>query len=252
MQDMLRRKLLGGVFASAAAAALWTCAGDPRLALADELHSTAATITRSVWHGIVKASGARVRSAPSTTADILADLPPGTDLDIDKWVAGTEVYPTLITWGQLADGSGYVYGGSVGPRPTETRYVLAGNTTGLAGKWIDVDLTQNLIAACQDNTVVGVFATAPGRPGWETTRGLHHVLYQRRTDDMAGPGYYVRGVQWVSYFLPDGEAIHARTWDVDAISFGVPSSHGCLGLALDDAAFVYQFVSPGTPIYVHD
>ena len=69
---------------------------------------------------------------------------------------------------------------------------------------------------------------------------------------MAGSGYHVRGVRWVSSFLPDGEAIHARTWDVDAISFGVPSSHGWLGVQLDAAAFLYQFASPGMPIYVHD
>jgi lipoprotein-anchoring transpeptidase ErfK/SrfK len=62
----------------------------------------------------------------------------------------------------------------------------------------------------------------------------------------------VRGVQWISYFLSDGEAIHARTWDLDAISLGVPSSHGCLGVSLDGAAFLYKFVAPGTPVYVHD
>jgi lipoprotein-anchoring transpeptidase ErfK/SrfK len=69
---------------------------------------------------------------------------------------------------------------------------------------------------------------------------------------MSGPGYYVRDVQWISYFLPDGEAIHARTWDLDAISLGVPSSHGCLGVALDSAEYIYRFASPGTPVYVHD
>ena len=39
---------------------------------------------------------------------------------------------------------------------------------------------------------------------------------------------------------------------LDATSHGVPSSHGCLGVALDVEALLYQFVSPHTPIYLHD
>jgi hypothetical protein len=42
------------------------------------------------------------------------------------------------------------------------------------------------------------------------------------------PHAFAPDPDFANHFLPDGEAIHARTWDVDAISFGVPSSHGCL------------------------
>ena len=203
-----------------------------------------------MWHGTVKPSGANVRSGPSPGASKVADLPPGTSVDVDTWVAGAEVYPTFATWAHLADGSGYIYGTAL--QPLTLPYTLPPEMAGMTGNWLDVDLTQNVIAAAQGQTIKNVFPTSPGRPGFETTRGLHHVRYQRPADDMKGPGYYVRGVRWVSYFLPDGSAIHARTWDVDSISFGVPSSHGCLGVQFDAAAYLYQFVSPGTPINIHD
>jgi lipoprotein-anchoring transpeptidase ErfK/SrfK len=223
------------------------------LTFADELNSAAAP-AGNAWRGVVKASGATLRSAPSNSATAVADLAPGTNVDVDKWVAGTEVYPTLITWGHLADGSGFVYGSAL--QPHSMSYALPINLpaelAGATGKWIDVNLTQNQLAAVEGQSVRNVYPTSPGRPGFETTRGLHHVRYQLSSDNMAGPGYLVRGVRWVNYFLPDGEAIHARTWDVDAITFGVPSSHGCLGVPLDAAAALYQFVSPGTPVYVHD
>jgi hypothetical protein len=243
---MLRRRFLGSLMAGSAMT-LCSSLVVGRLAYADELDAP-----RGVWRGLVKDSGANVRIAPSTGAEIVADLQPGEAVEIDRWVAGTEVYPTLITWGHLADGRGYMYGATVRPRLPQAPPALPPDSLVWSGNWIDVNLTQNVIAACEGQTIRELFPTSPGRPGWETTRGKHRVRYQVPVQDMSGPGYYVRGVQWINYFLPDGEAIHARTWDLDAISLGVPSSHGCLGVSSDAAAFLYSFASPGTPVYVHD
>jgi hypothetical protein len=242
---MLRRRFLTGLMAGSAVS-LFAASG---VARADD---AGAPVGQGVWHGLVKASGANVRLSPSAGASTVAELRPGDPVDIDEWVAGSEVYPTLITWGHLADGRGYVYGSAIQPRPSQPVPAPPEDTSGWTGNWIDVNLTQNVIVAYEGKTVRGLFPVSPGRPGYETTRGKHQVRSQLPVDDMQGPGYYVRGVRWVSYFLPDGEAIHARTWDTDVISFGVPSSHGCLGVALEAAAFLYRFVSPGTPVYVHD
>jgi hypothetical protein len=250
---MLRRHFLSSVMSASAVALCSTLAGGT-LAFADELNAPLDTVVgdRGVWRGVVKATGAYVRRAPSSSAELVAELAPGDPLDVDRWVAGSEVYPTLITWGHLADGRGYVYGSAIQPRPSSTPYVLPPESRDMSGRWIDVNLTQNVIAACEGQTIRGLFPTSPGRPGLETTRGMHSVRYQAAIQDMAGPGYYVHGVRWISYFLPDGEAIHARTWDTEAISFGVPSSHGCLGVPPDAAEFLFNFAAPGTPVYVHD
>jgi lipoprotein-anchoring transpeptidase ErfK/SrfK len=245
---MLRRHFLRAVPAGSAVALCVWSAGLSR-AYARELD---ATTGGSVWRGIVKDTGALVRAAPSTTAEVQAELQPGDAVEVDQWVAGTQIYPTLITWGHLADGRGYVYGSTVRPRVADTPPKPPAECLAWVGNWMDVNLTMNTITAYEGQAVRGFFPTSPGRPGWETTRGKHVVQSQVPVQDMAGPGYYVHGVQWISYFLSDGEAIHARTWDLDAISLGVPSSHGCLGIGLDAAAFLYRFASPGTPVYVHD
>ncbi len=245
---MLRRQFLRAVSVSSAIA-LWGWLAGFSHADADELDAPA---NGAVWRGVVKDAGARIHTAPSTSADVQAELKPGDPVDIDRWAAGTEVYPTLITWGHLADGRGYVYGSTIRPRVADRPPNPPADGLSWTGNWIDVNLTANVIAAYEGQTVRGFFSTSPGRPGWETTRGIHVVQRQAAVQDMAGPGYYVPGVQWISYFLSDGEAIHARTWDLEAISLGVPSSHGCLGIALDAAAFVFKFAAPGTPVYVHD
>jgi hypothetical protein len=250
---MLRRRFFRSVLAGSAIT-LCTSLATSGLTFADGLGAPVETVSaeRAVWRGSVKDSGANLRSAPSVSAEVVADLAPGDAIEIDRWVAGSEVYRTLITWGHLADGRGYVYGSAIRPRLLETPPRLPQDSLEMSGRWIDVNLTQNVIAAYEGQTIRGLFPTSPGRPGWETTRGKHRVRYQVPATDMSGPGYYVRGVQWVSYFLSDGEAIHARTWDLDAISLGVPSSHGCLGVSSDSAAFLYKFASPGMLVYVHD
>jgi lipoprotein-anchoring transpeptidase ErfK/SrfK len=245
---MLRRKLLRAIPA-ASAVALCAWSGGYARAYANELDAPG---SGSVWRGTVKDPGARIHARPSTSAEVQAELPPGDPVEIDQWVAGTQVYPTLITWGHLADGRGYVYGSTVRPRPADTPPAPPADGLTWTSNWIDVNLTANVITAYEGPVARGFFPTSPGRPGWETTRGKHVVLSQMAVQDMAGPGYYVHDVQWISYFLSDGEAIHARTWDLDAISLGVPSSHGCLGVGLEAAAFLYKFAAPGTPVFVHD
>ena len=250
---MLRRRFLSTVLGGSAVS-LCACLTLAAAAPADDLDAPTDVLPpdHAVWHGFVKESGANVRTSPSPAADLVAELQPGDSVVIDRWVAGTEVYPTLITWGHLADGRGYVYGSAVRPRIPQAPPSLPSESLGWRGSWIDVNLTCNSITAYEGQTVRGVFPTSPGRPGFETTRGKHRVRYQVPVQDMSGPGYYVRGVRWISYFLPDGEAIHARTWDLDAISLGVPSSHGCLGVGLEAADFLYNFAAPGTLVYVHD
>jgi hypothetical protein len=250
---MLRRGFLRSLTAGSAIT-LCTSLAAGRLAYADDFEVPVGRVSAdsAVWRGLIKDSGANVRVAASTDADIVAELQPGDPVEIDGWVAGTEIYPSVITWGHMADRRGYVYGSALRPRLPDTPPGLPPDSQAWSGNWIDVNLTQNVIAAYEGQTIRGLFPTSPGRPGLETTRGTHRVRYQVPVQDMSGPGYYIRGVQWISYFLPDGQAIHARTWDLNAISLGVPASHGCLGVSSDAAAFLYTFASPGTPVYVHD
>jgi hypothetical protein len=239
--------------------------------------------TFTVWHGIVREGGAYRRSAPSGGATIVEELDPGTPVRIDAWVPGAMLYPDVITWGQVdpADGGGYIFGGSLEGVLPPAAPPAPGQMDGATGNWIDVNLTLDVVTAYQDGQPVKMMLTSPGRPGWETATGLWSIRGRFTRQSMSGPGYFVPGVPNVQYFA-GAQALHGRYWtlpdvvsgtsaDIDdngtiqgyeppsvdtggpnrGVAFGVPSSHGCLGLEVEDAAWLFAMGTLGTPVDVH-
>jgi len=193
------------------------------------------------------------------------------------------LYPDVITWGEVDpdDGGGFIFGGSLaGVLPPEVP-PAPDNMQDYAGTWVDVNLTLDVVTAYQDGAPVKMMLTSPGRPGYETDTGNFSVRTRLLSQTMTGPGYVVPGVPHVQYFF-GAEALHGRYWtlpgvmgqtaaDVDddgsiqamddpyvdaggvnsGVAFGVPSSHGCLGLDLDSATWLYGITPVGTPVEVH-
>jgi hypothetical protein len=235
------------------------------------------------WHGFVREGGAYVRSAPSSAGAIEAELDPGTPVRIVRWVSGSMLYPDVITWGEVDpdDGGGYIFGGALAgtlppavPPPPESMQDYAGT-------WVDVNLTLNVVTAYVDGAPARMMLTSPGRPGYDTDTGMWAVRSRLLSQTMTGPGYSVPGVPHVQYFV-GGEALHGRYWTLPGVlgqtsadvsddgtiqvldepyadagginygvSFGVPSSHGCVGLDLDSATWLYSVTGYGTPVVVH-
>ena len=77
------------------------------------------------------------------------------------------------------------------------------------------------------------------------TVGVHPV--QRVADDMSGPDYYLPQVPYTMYFYK-GYAIHGTYWHNN---FGHPMSHGCVNMRTDDAAWLFNWASIGTPVVTH-
>ncbi len=237
-----------------------------------------------MWHGVVREGGAYIRSAPSSAGEIEADLDPGTPIRIVRWVGGGMLYPDVITWGEIApeDGGGYIFGGAIaGVLPPEVP-PAPDDMAGYPSTWVDVNLTLNAVTAHVDGAPAKMMLASPGRPGYETDTGHFSVRSKLLSQTMTGPGYVVPGVPHVQYFF-DGEALHGRYWtlpgvlgqtsadvtddgqiaEVDGspyadaggtnygVAFGVPSSHGCVGLDLDAAAWLYTITDYGTPVDVH-
>jgi hypothetical protein len=237
----------------------------------------------SVWHGVVREGGAYRRAGPSSVAEIEEELDPGTPIRVDRWVGGSMLYPDVITWGEVdpEDGGGYIFGGSlqgslppaVPPPPLDLQDFQA--------TWIDVNLTLNVVTVYDAGQPVKMILTSPGRPGFATQVGRFAIRSKVVSQTMSGPGYVVPRVPSVEYFY-GGQALHGRYWtlpddpaasvaDVDddgqiqplddapveaggpnrGVAFGVPSSHGCLGMDVDAAAWMYGLTRPGTPVEVH-
>jgi lipoprotein-anchoring transpeptidase ErfK/SrfK len=68
--------------------------------------------------------------------------------------------------------------------------------------------------------------------------------------DAARASYRVEHVRWTQYFTRGGAALHENYWRDPAL-FGIPSSHGCLGLQAADAEWFWNWAVVGTPVVVH-
>ena len=63
-----------------------------------------------------------------------------------------------------------------------------------------------------------------------------------------GPGgYYLTNVLFTQYFTSDGASIHYNYW---SSNWGYAGSHGCLGVAYNEAKFAWDWADVGTPVYV--
>lgn len=154
---------------------------------------------------------------------------------------------------------GPVEGASPTPLPTDTaapyptQYVPPTNVPnpggGVAGgaRWIDVDLTHQMIYAYEGNTVVNSFLVSTGTWQYPTVTGQYHIYIKLRYKDMSGPGYYLPNVPYTMFFY-QGYAIHGTYWHNN---FGTPMSHGCVNLSIPDSEWMYNFASVGTLVNVH-
>jgi lipoprotein-anchoring transpeptidase ErfK/SrfK len=120
-------------------------------------------------------------------------------------------------------------------------------TTGNGGRWIDVNLSQQMVYAYEGDVVVNSFVVSTGVAGTPTVTGRYKVYVKNRMQDMSGPGYYLHDVPYVMFFYGD-YGLHGTYWHNN---FGVPMSRGCVNLTIDDAAWLFSWASVGTVVNVH-
>ena len=114
-------------------------------------------------------------------------------------------------------------------------------------RWIDVDLTNQMVYAYEGDVVVNSFLVSTGTWLTPTVTGKHKIYVKVRIQDMSGPGYYLRDVPYVMFFSGD-YGLHGTYWHNN---FGTPMSRGCVNLTIDDAAWLFNWASVGTIVNVH-
>ncbi len=110
-------------------------------------------------------------------------------------------------------------------------------------RWVSVNLREQTAVAYEGDQPVYAAMVATGRPGAATVQGIYRTWARHASTTMSGPGYYIEGVTWTSYFYR-GFALHTAYWH-DA--FGAPRSHGCVNLSPYDAWWVFQWSAAGGP-----
>jgi hypothetical protein len=144
-------------------------------------------------------------------------------------------------------------GGSIDARAVvrpELREPPAGVAPG--ERWIDVDLTRQVLVAYAGDKPVFATVISSGRdqPKTRTPLGEFRIWVKLRSSDMRESdvpafeqSYAVEQVPWVQYFK-DGYGLHAAFWHD---RFGEKRSRGCINLSPHDARWLFEFTGPELP-----
>lgn len=210
------------------------------------------------WWGFVGSDDVNLRAEPTGDSQRLGTLAQGTPVVVNSWVEGQEVIPDQPGWARLDEGV-YVYSpllrkASIDVPPPPPVHGP------LDERWIDVNLTQQTVSAYEHDRPIYLTTTSSGRPGWETREGIHQILWRKEKEtmdsntllgrDAARARYRIENIRWTQYITSDGQALHENFWR-DPELFGIPSSHGCLGLVEQDALWFWLWAEHGIPVSVH-
>lgn len=124
--------------------------------------------------------------------------------------------------------------------------VKAERPEGIEGRWVSIDLYEQVLVAYENDTPVFTTVIATGLPGTETNEGVYKVWAALPADRMSGAAgapnaYDLTGVPWVQYF--DGSiSLHGTYWHEN---FGYRRSRGCVNLSISDARWLFEWAAEG-------
>lgn len=156
---------------------------------------------------------------------------------LDSWVQGTQVTISLK-------------GGTEALRGVSGSFLredVQSTFTTKPSKLIDVNLSAQTVTLYDNDQQVRTMVCSSGAKATPSLTGTYAVYAKAEKLDMEGEGYRAEDVPWVLMFNGD-YTIHGNYW---ATTFGVPSSHGCVGLPLPDAEFLYNWAPIGTIVSIH-
>lgn len=132
--------------------------------------------------------------------------------------------------------------------PTSEAVTPVYNPGGTGGeRWIDVNLSQQMVYAYEGNVLINSFVVSTGTAQHPTVTGSYHIYIKLRSTSMSGPGYYLPNVPFTMYFYKS-YGLHGTYWHNN---FGTPISHGCVNLSIPDSEWLYNWASIGTLVNIH-
>jgi lipoprotein-anchoring transpeptidase ErfK/SrfK len=225
----------------------------------------------SAGDAIVVGGLVRARADPSTSAAPVGTIQELAKVNIaaqvrgENWLVGSQTWVTSVpdwtnTWYQLGDGS-FVYGAFVFILAEGEMSPFAAAQSGQE-KWIDVDLSEQRARAMVGDQAVFVAAISSGAAQFPTPVGSFAVQrdgripVEKMTASQAGyqaeqAQYDVERVLFTQYFDLNGDALHLNYWRPHSVFGRTPTSHGCIGLELHEAQYLWLFASAGTRVEIH-
>lgn len=144
--------------------------------------------------------------------------------------------------------------------PDDLVPVLIPDDIGQEERWVAVNLTAQAAVGMVGPAPVHVALVTTGKPGWETPTGQFRILRRVYNETMTSASlgitdpddqYVLTNVLYTQYFTWAGHALHLNYWRPDSVFGREPTSHGCVGMRLDDARFFWDFLSIGSRVVVH-
>jgi lipoprotein-anchoring transpeptidase ErfK/SrfK len=180
----------------------------------------------------------------ATDAPVASETPAPTDIptEIATVTPAITETPGTMAMEVLADTPTSAY---VAPTYSAPKNPVPSSRNG--ARWIDVDLTHQMVYAYEGDTVVNSFLVSTGTWIHPTVTGKYAIYIKLRSGSMSGPGYFLPNVPYIMYFYKS-YGLHGTYWHHN---FGTPMSHGCVNLQTDDAAWLYNWSSLGTVVNVH-
>jgi lipoprotein-anchoring transpeptidase ErfK/SrfK len=241
----------------------------------------AAAIEVKGWRGVVTGDVVNLRPEPYTFIPHAGQVRSGDEVTVTAWVEGEEIDKDNRTWARLTSvkrrnslgelvellteehaGPRYIYSSLLRPTPVSRPPEPPNTALGAGGaRWIDVNLTHQTITAYEGTRPVYFAPVTSGRPGWETPTGTYRFTRRVENETMIGstllrldtyeiPSYRLENVKWTQYFTGAGAALHTNYWRPAAL-FGMPSSHGCLGVEEQHAKWFWDWARIGTQLLIH-
>ncbi|CAA9544809.1 MAG: hypothetical protein AVDCRST_MAG59-1188 [uncultured Thermomicrobiales bacterium] len=207
----------------------------------------------AIWQGAALGE-TNVRAEPTTASRIVETLDYGKALAVAAWVKGEEVFEGADLWAKLDDAR-FVYARNVG-RTAPVQPLPPPPEAPAFGRWIDINLTQQLMTAYDGPVALRTVPVTTGMAGWETPPGLFSILNRVANETMTSGAigaenhYRLEDVLFTQYFTDRGHAIHFAWWRTKE-TIGRPGSHGCINILLEDARFFWDFADYGTPVLTH-
>lgn len=207
---------------------------------------------------------ANVRSAPTTTAPVVARLRSGTLFAIATTTitdtTGQEWYEIVfnewVRYPERVHGSWYIASDIAGPPFDTQAEELSPGAVSSTTKRILIDRSEQVLYAYDGTALFLKVPVSTGLDLTPTPRGTFTVYRKTPSRYMQGPlpgisdQYYdLPGVPWNLYFTKEGGAIHGAYWHT---MFGKQWSHGCVNLPLDAAKKLYEWAPLGTSVLVQD
>lgn len=114
-------------------------------------------------------------------------------------------------------------------------------------RWIEVNLSTQRLIAWKGGKSVAISSISSGKSSTPTYPGVFKIERKLIQDRMRGADYDIANVPYAMYYNR-GYAIHAAPWHN---LFGTPVSHGCINLSVEQAKWLFQWTTIGTPVLIH-